>query len=161
MERHQFATDRAWFRRPTRTSLAIQGAPSGRQVNLGGVVRRSAQHLQHLYADRTNRQLNYWLRNGRASNAEVDYVAAFSGQIGPIEAKEGRTGTLKSLHQFVAEKPVPLAVGFHVEQPEVQTVNAQAKRKDGVQHVQYQLLSLPLYLVERLPYCVQALLERL
>ena len=140
----------------------IQAQGDVELVNAGsGAEQFIGQHLQYLYADRTNRQLTYWLREGRASNAEVDYVADFSGQIVPIEVKAGRTGTLKSLHQFVAEKRVPLAVRFHVEQPEVQTVNAQAKRKDGVQPVQYQLLSLPLYLVERLPYCVQALLERL
>ena len=139
----------------------IQAQADVELVNAGsGAEQFIGQHLQYLYADRTNRQLTYWLREGRASNAEVDYVADFSGQIVPIEVKAGRTGTLKSLHQFVAEKRVPLAVRFHVEQPEVQTVNAQAKRKDGVQPVQYQLLSLPLYLVERLPYCVQALLER-
>ena len=132
------------------TELALVNASPGAEQFVG-------QHLQHLYADRLNRQLTYWLREGRANNAEVDYVVDFSGHIVPIEVKAGRTGTLKSLHQFVAEKHVPMAVRFHAEQPDVQTITAQASGKRGPQPVRYQLLSLPLYLVERLPHCVQAL----
>jgi hypothetical protein len=49
-----------------------------------------------------------WLREGRANNAEVDFVLSFDGQIVPIEIKSGATGSLKSLHQFVGEKNVPL-----------------------------------------------------
>ena len=75
--------------------------------------------------------------------------------------KAGRTGTLKSLHQFVAEKRVPMAVRFHAEQPDIQTITAQASGKSGPQPVRYRLLSLPLYLVERLPHCVQALAAHL
>ena len=84
----------------------------------------------------------------------MDYVAAFSGYIVPVEVKAGRIGALKSLHQFVAEKRARFAVRFHTEQPEIQTVRALARRKTGSQAVQYQFLSLPLYLVERLPHCI-------
>lgn len=141
---------------------AVQGQTDVQLVNAGaGAEQFIGQHLQYLHADRPNRQLTYWLREGRASNAEVDYVAAFSGCIVPVEVKAGRTGTLKSLHQFVAEKHARFAVRFHTEQPEIQTVRALARRKTGSQAVQYQLLSLPLYLVERLPHFIDALSARL
>ena len=141
---------------------AIQGQTELALVNAGpGAEQFVGQHLQHLYADRLNRQLTYWLREGRANNAEVDYVVDFSGHIVPIEVKAGRTGTLKSLHQFVAEKHVPMAVRLHAEQPDIQTVAAQASGKRGPQPVRYRLLSLPLYLVERLPHCTQAMAAHL
>ena len=114
------------------------------------------QHLQHLLAQRPNRELTYWLREGRANNAEVDYVAEFGGRIVPIEVKANRAGALKSLHQFVAERQTPLAVRFDAQPPTLQTVEANVRRGDGREHVRYRLLSLPLYLVERLPAIIRA-----
>ena len=127
---------------------ALAGNPAT-LVNAGAVAEQFiGQHLQHLLAERVNRELVYWLREGRSNNAEVDYVAEFGGRIVPIEVKASRAGALKSLHQFVAEKDVSLAVRFDAQPPSLQTVEA------GVpsgQRVRYRLLSLPLYLVERLP----------
>lgn len=63
-----------------------------------------------LLADSPNRELTYWLRGGRAANAEVDFVMAFEGKIIPLEVKSGGRGSLRSLHQFVGEQHVPLIV---------------------------------------------------
>ena len=117
------------------------------------------QHLQHLLAERPNRELTYWLREGRSNNAEVDYVAEFGGRILPIEVKAGKAGTMKSLHQFVAERGTPLAVRFDANPPALQTVEAQVRHRNSAKKVEYQLLSLPLYLVERLPEVVAGLLS--
>ena len=126
-------------------------------VNAGAVAEQFVgQHLQHLLAEHVNRELTYWLREGRSNNAEVDYVAEFDGRIVPIEVKANRAGALKSLHQFVAEKDVPLAVRFDAQPPSLQTVDAGIP---GGQRVRYQLLSLPLYLIERLPEIVQAVVR--
>jgi hypothetical protein len=62
------------------------------------------QHLQDLLAEGPNRELTYWLREGRSSNAEVDFIAAFEGQLVQIDVKAGGRGSLRSLHQFVGEK---------------------------------------------------------
>jgi hypothetical protein len=75
------------------------------------------QHLQELLSESPNRELTYWLREGRSSNAEVDFVMAFEGHIVPIEVKAGWRGSLRSLHQFVGEKHVPLAVRFDSNPP--------------------------------------------
>ena len=129
-------------------------------VNTGTVAEQFVgQHLQHLLAARVNRELTYWLREGRSNNAEVDYVAEFGGRIVPIEVKAGRAGALKSLHQFVAEKNVELAVRFDARPPSLHTVEAGIPRGrlgEGGQRVRYRLLSLPLYLVERLPEMLRA-----
>lgn len=109
------------------------------------------QHLQHLLAHRPNRELTYWLREGRANNAEVDYVVELGGRIVPVEVKAGRAGALRSLHQFAAEKHPAIAVRFDALPPSAQDIDTEVMSKDGSRRVRYRLLSLPLYLVERLP----------
>ena len=70
------------------------------------------QHLPSILAASPNRELTYRIREGRSSNAEVDYVIALNGNIVPIEVKPGATGSLKSLHQFVGENPFLVLCGF-------------------------------------------------
>lgn len=129
-----------------------------RLVNEGAMAEQFiGQHLQELLADAPSRELNYWLREGRSANAEVDYVAAFGGRIVPIEVKAGASGSLKSLHQFVAQKRASLAVRFDAAPPSLQTVRTTVRRDGEPIEVRYRLLSLPLYLVERLPALVAAM----
>ena len=129
-----------------------------RLVNEGAMSEQFiGQHLQDLLAGSPNRELTYWLREGRSTNAEVDYVAAFDGRIVPIEVKAGASGGLKSLHQFVAEKEVPLAVRFDAAPPSIQTVRTSVQRGGSRTEVAYRLISLPLYLVERLPTLLASL----
>ncbi len=119
-------------------------------INHGAIAEQFiGQHLQAIQADKPNRELNYWLREGKSSNAELDFVIGLGGNILPVEVKSGATGTLKSLHQFMGTKQAPLAVRFDANPPTVQQVdtviNVNKKRKK----VKYQLFSFPLYLVDR------------
>lgn len=126
-------------------------------VNDGAVAEQFVgQHLLEALADSPGRELTYWLREGRSSNAEVDFVVAIEGRIVPIEVKAGARGSLRSLHQFVAEKRVPLAVRFDINPPSRQTVTATAQTAGGAVQVEYELISLPLYLVERMADVVRA-----
>ena len=119
-------------------------------VNEGAIAEQFiGQHLLELLAESPNRELTYWLREGRSSNAEVDFVLVFEGRIVPIEVKAGGRGSLRSLHQFVGEKHVPLAVRFDGNPPSMQKVNASIQMNGREVDVNYRLLSLPLYLVER------------
>ncbi|PID45285.1 MAG: AAA family ATPase [Proteobacteria bacterium] len=126
-------------------------------VNEGAIAEQFiGQHLQSLLANTPNRELTYWLREGRSSNAEVDYVVALSGKVVPIEIKSGATGSMKSLHQFMGEKGATLAVRFDASLPsatEVQTTISQGKQSKAVR---YPLYSLPLYLVERLGEIIES-----
>lgn len=142
-----------WETIASQSETELANAGSGAEQFVG-------QHLQYLLAQRPNRELTYWLRNGRSDNAEVDYVVEFGGRIVPIEVKAGHAGRLKSLHQFVAEKQVPLAVRFNSDLPTLQTVEAEVRRGKGSERVRYPLLSLPLYLVERLPQIVEMAAEK-
>ena len=49
--------------------------------------------------------LYYWDRQAKSSSAEVDYLAVLDGKIHPVEVKSGATGSLRSLHLFLAAYP--------------------------------------------------------
>jgi uncharacterized protein len=128
---------------------ALQGA---QLVNEGALAEQFiGQHLQALLAQSPNRELNYWLREGRANNAELDYVVAMHGQLVPIEVKAGASGHLKSLMQFMLEKQQQNAIRFDAAPPSVQTIEAMVRSGQGMESVKFQLHSLPLYLVEAVP----------
>ena len=136
----------------------IESMNGTRLVNEGAMAEQFVgQHLQGLLAGSLNRELTYWLREGRTANAEVDYVAAIDGRIVPIEVKAGAGGTLKSLHQFVAEKGVSVAIRFDAAPPSIQDVRTSVPRGGTRTKVAYRLLSLPLYLIERLPSVLSSL----
>ena len=120
-------------------------------INEGAIAEQFiGQHLQHLLADSPNRGLTYWLREGRSSNAELDYVISIAGNIIPIEVKSGATGKLKSLHQFMGQKKALFAVRFDLSLPSVHQINTIITVGKKRRNVNYQLISLPLYLIERL-----------
>lgn len=97
--------------------------------------------------------LHYWQRAGKSSNAEIDYLIPFNSGVIPVEVKAGKSGSLKSLHQFMLEKSVQTAVRFDSNRPSVQHIHVQTTQNKSVF---YQLISLPLYAVEQ----VTALLEQ-
>ncbi len=93
----------------------------------------------------------YWVREEKSANAEVDYVTSQGNLILPIEVKAGKSGSLKSLHQFVLRKNTDIAVRFDLNRPGLQNVEHAAARRGGISTAEFRLLSLPLYMVEELP----------
>lgn len=125
-------------------------------INQGAIAEQFiGQHLQAMLADKPNRELNYWLREGRSSNAELDFVVALGGKIIPIEVKSGATGSLKSLHQFMGIKQAQFAIRFDTQHPTVQQIEAVVTISNERKQIKYPLISLPLYLVERLEEIVR------
>ena len=126
-------------------------------INQGAIAEQFiGQHLQAMLADKPNRELNYWLREGRSSNAELDFVIGLRGNIIPIEVKSGATGTLKSLHQFMGTKQASLAIRFDTMLPAVHQIDTVININKQRKQVKYSLISLPLYLVERLDAIVNS-----
>ena len=122
-----------------------------RLINQGAIAEQFiGQHLQAMLADKPNRELNYWLREGKVTNAELDFVVTIGGEIIPIEVKSGATGTLKSLHQFMGSKKAQIAVRFDTQLPDIQQIDTVIMQNKQQHQVQYPLLSLPIYLVEKL-----------
>ncbi|MGK5082250.1 AAA family ATPase [Bdellovibrionota bacterium FG-1] len=89
-------------------------------------------------------RLFYWLRENKSSNAEVDYVLAHGRRIVPIEVKAGKSGTLKSVVQFVEEKKVDIAIRLDLNE-------ASAQRLQPANRRAFDLISLPLYLAGQIP----------
>lgn len=136
---------------------SLSGLDEQRLINEGAIAEQFiGQHLQVLLADSPNRELTYWLREGRSNNAELDFVVALGGEMVPVEVKAGASGSLKSLHQFMGEKQARLAVRFDASLPGMQVIKTRISREKQQQEVSYPLVSLPLYLVERLGEVVDA-----
>ena len=103
------------------------------------------QQLRAAQATSTDPQLFYWQRTG-GRVGEIDYILQHGNAIVPLEVKSGATGRMKSLHQFMAEKNLSLAVRIDATPPTVEDLDI--KTTLG-QPVKYRLLSIPLYLAER------------
>lgn len=128
----------------------------GRFVNEGPLAEQFVgQHLLHLLPGRKP-ELHYWLREGKTGNAEVDFLIAVDDRIVPVEVKSGAAGAMRSLHQFMALRGGALAVRFDLNPPSIQRIQTECETPKGRMKVDYRLLSLPLYLVERLPDLVRA-----
>lgn len=95
-------------------------------------------------------QIYYWLRDGKAQNAELDFVVAHKGRIIPIEVKAGKSGSLRSLHQFIADRKSDLAVRFDTNEPSAQEIKHSVVTREGIKEIQFRLISLPCYLAEEL-----------
>ena len=54
---------------------------------------------------------------GAADPGEIDYLVAVGGRIVPVELKSGAAGSMKSLHQFMFDKRLDLAVRCDANPP--------------------------------------------
>jgi predicted AAA+ superfamily ATPase len=128
----------------------LQSFPDHQLVNEGAIAEQFiGQHL--LSVQSSSPTLNYWVRQAKTSNAEVDYVVSRGPLIVPVEVKSGKSGSLKSLQQFVTQKKISLAVRFDLNLPGMQDISHRISTAKGIESANYKLLSLPLYLVEALP----------
>ncbi len=88
-------------------------------------------------------KLNFWVKDKKNSQAEIDYVYLYKGLIIPIEVKSGKTGRLRSLFNFINSVGHPFAVRIY----------------DGILNIQqektisgktFYLLNLPFYLIHKI-----------
>ena len=138
---------------------AIGKLEETRLVNEGAVAEQFiGQHLQELLAPSATRELNYWLREGRAHERRggLRDGVRWARRADRGQGRRQRQPQV-SLHQFAAEKRTGLAVRFDTAPPSVHTVRTTVRRNGAPAEVEYRLLSLPLYLVERLPSLLRTL----
>jgi len=95
-----------------------------------------------------NQQLKFWVREKPQSNAEVDFVVPFERYIIPIEVKSGKSGTLRSLIQFIDRADHPYAIRLYAGKLQQDTLQTPAGKT-------FYLLNLPYYLVGQLQYYLQ------
>ena len=88
-------------------------------------------------------KLQFWARNKKGSNAEVDFVIQHSEKLIPIEVKSGSTGRLRSLHRFIEDCDHDVAVRFYAGPVRIDSLNTLNGKK-------FRLLSLPHFLAENI-----------
>lgn len=81
----------------------------------------------------------FWAREKKQSSAEVDLIIPYEDYLIPIEIKAGKTGTLRSLHQYVNQAPHCFAVRLYSAELKFQ----RTKTPEGKEFV---LLNLPYFL---------------
>jgi predicted AAA+ superfamily ATPase len=119
-------------------------------TNNGGLAEQFiGQHLMYQRGRNLRPQLYYWLRDGKKGNAEVDYTVQAGSEILPIEVKAGKSGALKSLFQFVSQRPnCKRALRFDLNPPSRQMIEHAAPTATGSK-ITFELTSLPLYLTNQ------------
>lgn len=91
-----------------------------------------------------NETPHFWVRKKKQSNAEVDILLTVNQQLGPVEAKSGATGTLKSLHQYIDITKQKYAVRIYGGVFKIED----AVTQEGTPYI---LMNLPYYLGAMLP----------
>jgi len=130
--------------------LAIRAMDERKLINEGAIAEQFiGQHLLYQNTPQ-NPELCYWLREQKTSNAEVDFVISRGDLICPVEVKAGKSGSLKSLLQFVLDKKTAIAVRFDLNLPSIQNISHKMPQGRQAENVSVQLISLPLYLVGQL-----------
>jgi uncharacterized protein len=116
-------------------------------INKGGLAEQFVgQQVRSSQAPLTDPVLFYWQRTG-GRQGEIDYIIQHGDCVVPVEIKSGTAGSMKSLHQFMADKNLDLAVRFNSNLPSIEKINVKTTQGDSVS---YTLLSIPLYLAQQI-----------
>ena len=106
-----------------------------------------AEHIvgQEIVASTHNilHTLQFWVRDKKQSNAEIDYLYNFDGQMIPVEVKSGKSGKLRSLLQFFELSKISVAVRFYAGQFQVE----EHKTTSGKP---FKLINIPYFLAGKL-----------
>jgi len=101
------------------------------------------QELMSIHFD-SDYKPHFWVREEKSTNSEVDLVYQSGKYVIPIEIKSGKTGTLRSLHQFIERCTHPYAVRVFAGKFSVEpSVTPSGKS--------YLLMNLPYYLSFMIP----------
>ncbi len=110
-------------------------------VNEGGLTEQAVgQCLRASLPHFAKHSLYFWSYERHGAVAEVDYLIQHGTRIVPVEVKAGTTGSLKSLHHFMARRDLKLAVRINADLPSVTEVDVRTTEGVGVR---YRLLSIP------------------
>ncbi len=118
------------------------------RINKGGISEQVVgQMLRTRPLKFMDPHLYYYIRDRKGSEAEIDYLIQYDTRIIPIEVKSGATGSLKSLHQFMAERNFKTAIRINSEKPTISDLNIKTSIGN---RVKYSLISIPFYLTEEI-----------
>jgi predicted AAA+ superfamily ATPase len=86
-------------------------------------------------------QRNFWVRDAKNSQAELDFVIQTEQQLIPVEVKSGHNSKMKSMHLFMEQSRNNFAIRFWNSPMQKDEVELPSGKK-------YTLLSLPFYYAE-------------
>ena len=86
-------------------------------------------------------QRNFWVRDAKNSQAELDFVIQTESQIVPVEVKSGHNSKIKSMHLFMETSKHDFAIRFWNNPMQKDMVELPNGKK-------YSLLNLPFYYAE-------------
>lgn len=92
---------------------------------------------------RRNANLHYWYREQKGATSEVDYLIVINDRLVPVEVKSGKTGTLRSLHNFMDESGSDFALRIYSGNMRTERITTFNKKK-------FTLFSVPFYLLFRI-----------
>lgn len=110
-----------------------------------------AQELNFLVS--SNLTLHFWVREKKQSNSEVDFVLPYKNLLIPIEVKGGKSGRLRSLHQYIDNCPHNYAVRFYSGKFEIQ-------KTETIEGKKFLLLNLPFFLVPKIESYINFMIEQ-
>ena len=113
-----------------------------------------AEHIvgqELLCHSQLNTEPLFWVREKRQSTAEVDYLIQHKGQLIPLEVKAGKSGTLKSLHQFLEQSDCPFAIRLYGQGVSMTEAHTQSRKP-------FTLLNMPHFLVSQVNAYIDAMI---
>lgn len=120
----------------------IINIPERELINEGSLAEQFiGQHIREWCDDFEEIDMFYWLREGRSNAAEVDYIFQKSRDLIAIEVKAGAAGSMRSLHQWNKDIVYSKKKSIRFD------LNLPSQFKVKVDQIEYELTSLPLYLV--------------
>ncbi|MCK5699798.1 MAG: ATP-binding protein [Cyclobacteriaceae bacterium] len=85
-------------------------------LNKGNIAEIFAGLEMIKYADvHEKRQLYYWHREKKGSNAEIDYLMEHEGNVVPVEVKSGSSGKMQSMNLFINERNATKGIRISLE----------------------------------------------
>ncbi|MBP5452602.1 MAG: AAA family ATPase [Treponema sp.] len=86
----------------------------------------------------------FWVREETRSNAELDFILVDNSKIIPVEVKSGKTGTLRSLHSYIDQTGIKLAVRLYSGEYSVENAVTPIGKNP------FTLINLPLFLAGKI-----------
>jgi predicted AAA+ superfamily ATPase len=112
-----------------------------------------AEHIvgQEIIAGETSviKTRNFWVREAKNSNAEVDFVIQLSNNIIPVEVKSGDNSRLKSLHFFMDKAPHDVAIRVWSQPLRIDNLKTETGKK-------FRLISIPFYLAGKIAKVIES-----
>jgi len=97
------------------SDIIISSSDDFIKINEGALAEQFvAQELISYQNHYVKPSLYYWVRQAKNSSAEIDFLIPCRSKVLPVEVKSGKTGTLKSIHQYL--KKADIKAGIKISQ---------------------------------------------